>query len=169
MKPQLQFYPESEVLISHANPVLRFGTELEEIVKEMRVVMRDAEGVGLAAPQVGLGIRMFVTDKHVYVNPQILDVSDKTNVLEEGCLSLPGLYADVRRHNNVTIKYQDTLGFWHQEKIEGFRDARIVQHEYDHLDGFLFAFYSVPRAVFKPLVVRSHDFHKLNLLEVQDI
>jgi peptide deformylase len=113
--------------------------------------MYHAEGIGLAAPQVGLSIRLIVLDgdslsgdfkeckgfKRVLVNPVIEEYSNEDILLEEGCLSLPGIHEKVARAAWIRIRYADENWIEHNETIRGFA-ARIVQHEYEHLDGVVF-------------------------------
>ena len=124
---------------------------LQELIKNMYETMQKADGVGLAAPQVGLPISLFVIDLnvlkddypeyagflHAYINPQITEESEETTVMEEGCLSLPGIHENVRRPKRIHAIYLDEDGNEHDEWIEGFL-ARVFQHEYDHLEGTLF-------------------------------
>lgn len=140
-------------------PVLRKETEeistdyegLDELIANMFETMQKAEGVGLAAPQVGLPIRLFVVDLdvlsedlpeykgflHAYINPQIIETSEETETMEEGCLSVPGIHESVRRPISVHATYMDENRALHDEWIEGYA-ARVFQHEYDHLEGKLF-------------------------------
>ncbi len=140
-------------------PVLREETktitadypELKKLLDDMFETMLRADGVGLAAPQIGLPIRLFVIDldcmsdeipeykdfRRVYINPEILELSDDEVTMEEGCLSLPGIHEAVKRPGKVHIKYQDENFQEHDEWVEGYH-ARVVQHEYDHLDGIVF-------------------------------
>jgi peptide deformylase len=124
---------------------------LKKLVADMFDTMYHAEGVGLAAPQVGLSLRLIVLDgdpiakdyneckgfKRVMVNPVIEKYSDEEISLEEGCLSLPGIHEKVTRAAWIRVKYADENGTTHNETIEGFA-ARIVQHECEHLDGIVF-------------------------------
>ena len=140
-------------------PVLRKETterpvdypNLKELIDNMFETMKLAEGVGLAAPQIGLSIRMFVVDLdvisddlpqykgylHAFINPQIVEVSEETNISEEGCLSVPGVHENVRRPAKIHATYLDENLTPHDEWIEDFA-ARVFQHEYDHLEGKLF-------------------------------
>lgn len=140
-------------------PVLRKVAEeitpeypnLKELIENMYETMEKADGVGLAAPQVGLPIRMFVIDldclsdempeykdfRKTFINPEILEVGGEEEFYEEGCLSLPGIHETVKRMNKVHMRYQDADFVEHDEWIDGFQ-ARVVQHEYDHLDGKVF-------------------------------
>ncbi|MBO4565402.1 MAG: peptide deformylase [Bacteroidaceae bacterium] len=125
--------------------------QLQELIQNMFETMQKADGVGLAAPQIGLSIRLFVVDLdvlkedypeyegflHAYINPQILEESEETEVIEEGCLSVPGVHESVRRPKSVHVTYIDENLQAHDEWLEGFA-ARVFQHEYDHLEGKLF-------------------------------
>lgn len=113
---------------------------------DMRETMHDANGIGLAAPQVGVNDRVVVcyfnngTDHELIVdmiNPEILDHSDEIITEEEGCLSLPGKFDAVARYTALTVKYRDRKGKEYVLKLSGL-NARIVQHEVDHLDGKLY-------------------------------
>ena len=128
------------VLRTPAEPVLDFDKELRQLVADLTDTMRDAPGAGLAAPQLGVSLRVFtywVDDElgHL-VNPS-LDLSDEAQEGEEGCLSFPGLYFDTRRALRVVAKGQNMYG--EPVTLEGSDLlARCVQHETDHLDGILF-------------------------------
>ena len=124
---------------------------LQKLISDMWETMYFAKGVGLAAPQVGLAIRLFLVDstayyekedaqkgiKKVFINAQILEETGKVWGFEEGCLSIPKLNAEVNRPSNLKIRYFDEH---FQEHIEVYDDmnARIIQHEYDHIEGILF-------------------------------
>jgi len=122
---------------------------LTKLIDDMWETMYHAHGVGLAAPQIGLGIRLFVIDtdqieregnpgfKKVFINAQVLEESGEVWSYEEGCLSIPDIRGDVERHALVRIRYQDEQFAWHEEQFEGF-NARVIQHEYDHIEGVLF-------------------------------
>lgn len=115
------------------------------LAPRMLETMYKAPGIGLAAPQVGTLLRMFVVDLQkdekpdpmVLVNPEIVAVSEEQAVREEGCLSLPGQYADVTRPARVRMRYQDLTGAKREIEADGLL-ATCLQHEYDHLDGVLF-------------------------------
>lgn len=125
--------------------------KLKELVADMFDTMYKSDGVGLAAPQIGLSIRAIVIDtnvmaedypeckgfKRVLINARIVERNDEEIGLEEGCLSLPGIHEKVSRPTRVKIKYMDEDFIEHEEIVEGF-NARAVQHEYDHLEGKLF-------------------------------
>jgi peptide deformylase len=138
----LTLYP-SPVLRKHAEPVEIFDEHLRGIVEAMFHTMRESKGVGLAAPQVGLKRRILVMnhtsedgDDRVMVNPEILERVGETTLYEEGCLSFPGIYAEVQRPDGCRVKWQDLDGREHEQAFEGF-ESRVIQHEYDHLVGVL--------------------------------
>ena len=124
--------------------------DLKDLIQNMFETMYDAEGVGLAAPQIGKSIRLFVIDaepmsedhpelkgfKKVFINAHIVEEDGEPWLYNEGCLSLPGIREDVRRKPKVTLNYMDENFEEHEEVFEGVA-ARIFQHEYDHLDGIL--------------------------------
>lgn len=142
-------------VVKYPDPVLRapnatiecFDENLAKLAEEMFEVMYEDDGVGLAAPQVGVNIRMMVFNETgerehpeaqvVLVNPRIVTASKDTSVFEEGCLSFPKLYGDVVRPNKVRVKAQDLKGKSFFINIDKF-PARIFQHEFDHLQGTLF-------------------------------
>jgi peptide deformylase len=135
-------YPDP-ILRKVAEPVEAFDAELERIVAAMFERMAASQGVGLAAPQVGLRRRILVlsptgeaADGLVLVNPTIVDRSGPTTSFDEGCLSFPGIYAAVLRPDRCTVEAFDVAGRPLREEYSGFV-ARIVQHEYDHLEGVL--------------------------------
>lgn len=143
----------------YGQPVLRKKAQditpdypnLHDLVTTMFETMYSAEGIGLAAPQVGLDIRLFVIDlaplaeddeqysdfKKVFINAQIIENSDETNNFQEGCLSFPGINETVNRPERIRIKYFDENFVEHDEVYNDFF-ARCIQHEYDHIDGILF-------------------------------
>ena len=117
----------------------------------MQDTLTAAEGCGLAAPQIGLSKRLFIVDgselgedypecvnfRQAFINPEIIEESEDQVSYSEGCLSLPGISENVVRPKTITIRYQDTDFQWHEETFTDFK-ARIVQHEYDHLEGHVF-------------------------------
>lgn len=146
-------------IYGYGHPVLKKKGEeitaeypnLEELIKNMWETMYQAEGVGLAAPQVGLAIRLFLVDtkqtkeegkeeegiKKAFINAQILDESGEEWAYEEGCLSIPHIRGDVDRQDTIRIRYQDENFETYEETYEGI-EARVIQHEYDHIEGVLF-------------------------------
>lgn len=155
-------------VIAYGDPVLRAeceeveeGTDMTSVLKDMRDTMHQASGVGLAAPQVGKSIRLFIVDaspfaeeepeneeearnleilknfKKVFINPIIEEERGKKWAFSEGCLSIPGIREEVIRENIVKISYFDEKWNFHEEEYTGVA-ARIIQHEYDHIEGILF-------------------------------
>jgi len=128
------------VLKTRAAPVESFDESLVRLTQEMLATMRDNEGVGLAATQVGRLKRVFVAaiedDEYVIVNPVLTDRSGTTETVTEGCLSIPGIQVDVERPITVTISGQDVSGKLLQIEASDLL-ARVLQHEVDHLDGVL--------------------------------
>lgn len=143
----------------YGQPVLRKNAEditpdypnLKELIANMFETMDNAEGVGLAAPQVGLPIRVVVIGldalsedypeykgfRKAYINPHILETMGEQVSMDEGCLSLPGIHETVKRADKIRVKYLDENLTEHEEVVEGFL-ARAMQHEFDHLDGKMF-------------------------------
>src|SRR5690606_23774159 len=125
--------------------------KLNELIADMFETMYAASGVGLAAPQIGKAIRLFVIDaspyeddepnlkdfKKVFINPQILDESGETWFSSEGCLSIPDIREDVSRHPVLRLRFMDETFVEYEETYDGLA-ARIIQHEYDHIEGKLF-------------------------------
>jgi len=146
-------------IVAYGDPVLRKETKeigktypnLNELIENMFETMYEAPGVGLAAPQIGLSIRLIVMDgtafaddepvlqdyKKVFINPVIVEEEGEEWLFNEGCLSFPGLREDVARKPTITIEYYDEHFEFHKETIDGIK-ARIIQHEYDHLEGVVF-------------------------------
>jgi len=132
---------ENPILRQKAKKVHRFDPSLQKLVDDMFETMHDANGVGLAAPQIGMSIRVFVAEyedrKTVIFNPEIVKAEGEA-VGTEGCLSIPGYAGDnIRRAVKVVVKGQDVRGKSIRVNAEGWF-ARILQHEIDHLDGILF-------------------------------
>lgn len=134
------YYPH-EILSLKAQPVDAFDDTLKILLKDMRTIMNAKKGVGIAAPQVGASLRCFLVryEKRIYtfVNPTITTRSSETSVYEEGCLSIPGVYTDVKRPVALHIDAYDARGKALSFDLDGFF-ARVIQHEYDHLEGVLF-------------------------------
>ena len=152
-------------ILSYGNPLLKKPTkdidkkynDLDTIIENMWKTMYNAKGVGLAAPQIGLSISLFVVDGTPFVEDENINEFDKTQlknlkkvvinpilnefgenwIFNEGCLSIPNIREDVSRKNSVNIKYYDQKFNFHEEVYSGLA-ARIIQHEYDHLKGILF-------------------------------
>lgn len=133
-----------------AQPIRKIDQQVRQVAERMLALMHEARGVGLAAPQVDLPWRLFVTnptgqpeDDHVYINPTLRDPGDQTNLHEEGCLSIPGVNGQVMRPTRITITAQDLDGCTVTETADDLH-ARVWQHEYDHLDGVLILDRMVP-------------------------
>ena len=154
------------ILRKKASEVEVIDDNLNAILDEMIETMYLGDGVGLAAPQVGLSLRMFVMDvgdgPKKIINPVIISKSEEKEVAEEGCLSLPEIFEDVERSVWIEVEYTSEKGEKIRERLEGY-EARVFQHEYDHLDGILFIDRISParRALLKPkllaLVKRSRE------------
>lgn len=132
-------YPE-KVLGEVGKPVTEFDEELEKLCADMFDTMYDAEGVGLAAPQIGLNLRLFVMDcdniKLIAANPEIIKTEGEQSG-QEGCLSVGKVPAVVTRAEHATLKAQNEKGEWFEQAATGYA-ARCFQHETDHCDGKLF-------------------------------
>ncbi len=138
------FYPD-ELLIQQSEPVETFDGELAELTDEMIAALAPAKGIGLAAPQIGILKRFFVVhvpdrDPLVFVNPTITESSLDRFDYEEGCLSVPGVYAPVSRPSVITVSAYDAKGTPFVLTADGLM-GRVIQHEKDHLEGVLFIDY----------------------------
>ena len=140
------------VLRKEAEDITPDYPELKQLIADMFETMYRSDGVGLAAPQIGKPIRLVVITLDVlkddypeyagfnkaYINPHILEYDDtETKSMEEGCLSVPGIHEPVRRPTRIRVKYMDEDFQEHDDWVEGYL-ARVMQHEFDHLDGHLF-------------------------------
>lgn len=140
------------VLKKMGQPIDKDYPDLKELIENMWETMYNAEGVGLAAPQIGLAIRMFMIDteqlddgdgtgkngmKQVFINAQKVEEGGKLWDYEEGCLSIPDIRGDVKRPAQIKLRYQDENFEEHEQVFTGMI-ARVIQHEYDHIDGILF-------------------------------
>jgi peptide deformylase len=134
------------ILRKRAEPVEQIDEATRRLLDDMLETMYDAPGVGLAAPQIGLSRRIFVMDAsrgedppapRFIINPEILDQRDEMRVYEEGCLSIPKIFAEIERPAAVLLRYIDRDGKAHEEWLEGHA-ATVAQHEFDHLNGVLF-------------------------------
>lgn len=145
------------VLRKKAEEITADYPELSQFIANMWETMYHAEGVGLAAPQVGRAIRLFVIDtvqleekgkdvvgfKKVFINAQKVEEKGKIWAYEEGCLSIPDIRGDVDRLDTLTLRYMDENFVEHTETFNGI-NARVIQHEYDHTEGILFLEYLKP-------------------------
>jgi peptide deformylase len=132
-------------------PVHVIDQSVLSLIEEMKETVRGFRGLGLAAPQVGVQLNLFlacfpVADENddmvagepkAFINPKIEDPSKETWSAQEGCLCAPKVYAQVERPISITVSYQDELGVWHKERLSDW-PAKIVMHENDHLNGVLF-------------------------------
>jgi len=139
------------ILRRRCSPVEEIDSSVRELAEDLKASMNDKLGIGLAAPQIGEPVRMFVANTHVgddpgsevdyvarvFINPEITWQSDILVKREEGCLSFPEIYTQVTRPDKVTIRFLTTEGLEEEETFEG-RQAQCVQHEIDHLNGVLF-------------------------------
>lgn len=145
-------------IIKYGSPILRqFSYDIheedmpEQLSKNMLETLKKENGIGLAGPQIGLLKKIFIIDttplmeddqvikktEQVFVNPQILEVSNDQVIYNEGCLSIPGIYKDLHRPDKIRVRYQNLSFETIEEELDGMQ-ARIFQHEYDHLEGILF-------------------------------
>jgi peptide deformylase len=150
-------------IIMYGDPVLRKkaqdikkGSDIQALVLDMFETMHAAHGIGLAAPQIGKSVRLFVVDgttvedepelvdfKKTFVNPQMLGEAGEPWAFEEGCLSIPNIREDILRKQSVRLRYFDENWNAMEEEFSGMK-ARIIQHEYDHIEGKLFIDYLTP-------------------------
>lgn len=139
------------VLRKTARDIDREYPDLKQLISDMFETMYNSEGLGLAAPQIGKSIRIFIIDgapageddpelaefKRAFINPHIIERTGDLMPMTEGCLSIPNMREEVNREFRIRIKYYDENWEFHDEVYEGYK-ARIIQHEYDHLDGILY-------------------------------
>lgn len=148
MKLKLVKGASEEILRTRCDEVLEFDSDLGKLVESMKKMMVKSRGVGIAAPQVDINARIFIFTKNVdredvgnqiveAINPEVLSASSDTILGEEGCLSLPGVYGNVRRPLECMVSYLNVKGEKITENLRGF-DARVFLHELDHLNGVLF-------------------------------
>jgi peptide deformylase len=139
------------VLRRVAHPIGPDYKDLNGLIADMYQTMYNAKGVGLAAPQIGKDIRLFIMDttqldkpekkvagiKKVFINAQLLNEAGEPWFYEEGCLSIPDIHVEIERKPDIQIRYVDEFFVEHTESYDGF-NARVIQHEYDHIEGILF-------------------------------
>jgi len=152
-------------IVAFGSPVLRKKCEvitqdypeLDVLLRNMWETMYKSSGVGLAAPQINKAIRIFLIDtepfmeegeegdaiKKAFVNAEIIEEDGEEWSFNEGCLSIPDVREDIKRQPNITVKYQDENFDWHTDVFDGLT-ARVIQHEYDHIEGKLFIDYVSP-------------------------
>ena len=131
-----------DILRQKAQPVPEVNDEIRQLAEDMFETMIEKEGVGLAAPQIGKSLRMFVliaddNVRRVFINPQIIQTSSETGEYDEGCLSIPQVYETIVRPLKVTVQALNEKGRLFTLEADGLL-ARIIQHEYDHLEGILY-------------------------------
>jgi len=143
------------VLKKRAQDIEKGEVDVKELSEDMFETMEGAHGIGLAAPQIGKSIRMFVVDgspmedddmvgfRKVFINPEMIDETGEEWAFEEGCLSIPNIREDVSRKEKIKIRYFDENWEEHEDEFDGMK-ARIIQHEYDHIEGVLFTDYLSP-------------------------
>ena len=138
-KCRITHYP-SEVLVSKARPVEEIDDNIRQLVDKMTDIMRENKGIGLAAPQAGVPLRLFIIsldgskeNVRAFVNPTVTPAGELAAV-EEGCLSVPGIYTKIRRYKECEVSATDLDGNEFTEQAEGLY-ARALQHEYDHIEG----------------------------------
>jgi peptide deformylase len=146
-------------ILIYGHPILRKVAEdidedypdLQQVINDLFETMYNSEGLGLATPQIGKSIRLFVIDgtpvaedepslagfKKAFINAHITEKCGELQPMNEGCLSIPNLREEVNRESHIRIEYYDENWVFHDEVFDGYK-ARIIQHEYDHLDGILF-------------------------------
>lgn len=141
----------ADVLRKKCEPIPADYPDLKRLVEDMFLTLSEAEGVGLAAPQIGKPIRLFIIDctpwgeddpsladyRRAFINPEIYAMSEETKLYNEGCLSFPGLHEDVRRSLGIRMRYMDENFQEHDEEFTGLA-AWVIQHEYDHIEGTVF-------------------------------
>jgi len=150
-------------IVMYGDPVLRQrakeieqGTDLKQLIEDMFETMHNASGIGLAAPQIGKSIRLFVVDgtimddepamadfRKVFINPVILEQNGLPWEYEEGCLSIPNIREKISRLENLRVRYYDQDWNLLEEEYDGLK-ARVIQHEYDHIEGKMFVDYLTP-------------------------
>jgi peptide deformylase len=150
-------------IVMYGDPVLRqratdipAGTDLSQLIEDMYETMHNASGIGLAAPQIGKSMRIFIVDgtiiedepsmadfKKAFINPVMLEELGEAWEYEEGCLSIPNIREKIERKEKLRIRYYDQSWNQCEEEFDGMK-ARIIQHEYDHLEGKMFVDYLTP-------------------------
>ncbi len=172
-------------IIAYGHPVLKKiavevdqdNATLPELIADMWETMYNAQGVGLAAPQIGQSIRLFIIDteqvmnegeenngiKQTFINAQILEETGNEWAYEEGCLSIPNIRGDVQRKKSIQIEYYDEEFNKQSQSFSGI-NARVIQHEYDHIEGKLFLDYLKP--VKKRLIKRKLESIRKGVVDV---
>jgi len=168
-----------DILRQVAQPVQEVNDEIRQLAQDMFETMIEYDGVGLACPQVGKSLRMFVVIadddvRRVFINPQIIKTSSEVSDYDEGCLSIPQVYETITRPAKVTVQAMNENGKVFTLDADGLL-ARIIQHEYDHLEGILYIdrgdkdFAEKTTAQFKKRLERSKQKEKEKALKAQRI
>lgn len=133
-------YPDP-ILKTKTKEVEKIDKKIKKIVENMKKIMLNNKGVGLSANQIGENLSIFIAHNnqrfYTFINPKIIKFIGKEKTLEEGCLSLPGIWGQIKRYPGVIVEYQDLFGKKKRLKAKGLL-AQIIQHEIDHLNGILF-------------------------------
>lgn len=142
--------PHNPILRSVSDTIDHFGNDIAILARDLKLVCHQHDGMGLAAPQIGIPLRIIYTTQRkktpkwlkyiadqIMINPELVEQGTKTTNDIEWCLSLPGIEGKVRRYDDITIRYQDIHWASYTKRYTWF-DARVIQHEIDHLDGILF-------------------------------
>jgi peptide deformylase len=173
-KMQLRYFPD-EVLKQPTKKITRFDASTRKLAQDMLDTMYENDGVGLAAPQVGISKRMMVIDTSdkeetrkpiVFINPVIVEKQGELVGLE-GCLSFPGVFFEVKRANRIVVRYQNVAGKDMKMEAEGNLLCRAIQHEIDHLEGELF----VDKALSKlaaDLELTKHGFRDGDVIKLEE-
>lgn len=139
-KCNITHYP-ADVLATRARPIEKIDHNIRRLVEKMTDIMLENKGIGLAGPQAGVPLRIFIVsldanreNVKVYINPTVTPETDRAEPMEEGCLSVPGVYTKIRRYKKCTVTATDLNGNTFTEQAEGLL-ARVLQHEYDHIEG----------------------------------
>ena len=166
----------NEVLRKQCEEIAPDYPEVKKLVEDMFQTLGEAEGVGLAAPQIGKAIRLFIVDctpwgeddpecadyKRAFINPEIYAFSEEKKTYNEGCLSFPGIHADVPRSLAIRMRYLDENFVEHDEEFHGLK-AWVIQHEYDHIEGVVFTMYDSRTNLSLQVVENVKDNLKQNI------
>jgi len=138
---KLQTGKDNKILRTKSKPINKIDEEILNLIKDMQETMKKDNGIGLSACQIGKDVRLFVIDDNyskncVFINPEIIKLSKKTEIIEEGCLSLPNMFIPIKRAKSLKIKAINEKGKLFRLKAKNML-ARVIQHEFDHLNGIL--------------------------------
>ena len=142
---KIEIGKNNPILRKKSQPIKKIDEKVLKLAQDMTEIMNKSSGIGLSACQVGKNIRLFVvpkelSKKYIFINPKIIKLSQKTDVMEEGCLSLPDIFLRIKRAKSLKIKAFDENGKEFKLKAEDLL-ARVIQHENDHLNGILITDY----------------------------